>query len=168
MYHFLKNHIFGTVCTLFFIFYLAFLMLIFFAPRVDLHNRGFVFCTKQMINNFHDCSSHRVWCSVKVIVKNNACDFKVIKDGFSLWLKGEQKTPWANYYFEPVLQDEPNTDDEELKAYYQEHLDLFADMEELNKNRIELEKQVDKIQDQAPQAPEEVEIKEEETTNEEQ
>ena len=146
----IKKHWFGIIFGTLFVLYALFLMLIFFAPRVDLAERGFVFCTKQMINDFHQCQNHKVLCTIKVMFKNNACDFGVINKGFKLWFEGKQETPWANYYFEPITEEKPEVDDEELKAYYQEHLDLFAEMEELNKNRIALEKQTQKEIDETP------------------
>lgn len=169
MFQKIKKHWFGIIAGMIFVLYALFLMLVFFAPRVDIKERGFVFCTKQMMAQFGECSKNKVLCTIKVMLKNNVCDFNVVKTGFVQWLDGTQKTPWANYYFEPVLSQEDPADDEELKAYYQEHLDLFAEMEELNKNRIELEKQTQKIVDEPPSAPtEDDEITfNEETKNEE-
>jgi len=140
MRKFIKKNAFWIVVDFVFLLYFAFLGLIFFAPRVDKLERGFIGCTKNLIEDIYQCREVGVWCSIKATLKNNICDFKVIKSGFVAWLNGKQKTPFANYYFEPVLEDEP---DEELKALYQEHIDIFKDMEELNKKRIELERKLE-------------------------
>ena len=66
-----------------------------------------------------------------------------MKDGFKAWLEGRQETPYANYYFEPVLDKEIEPDDEELKAFYLEHQNIVQEMEELNKKGIELEMQLE-------------------------
>jgi len=143
MLKFIKKNAFWIVVDFVFFIYFVFLGIIFFAPRVDRLERGFIPCTKSMIEDIHSCRNVGIWCSVKAIFKNNVCDFTVIKKGFELWKQNKQKTPWENYYFEPVLDDDQNFDDEELKAYYEEHLDMFKEMEELNKNAIELEKKLE-------------------------
>ena len=133
MLNYLKKHAFILVFGVFFALYFAFLMLIFFAPRVDVYERGFVACTKNMIGEFSACHNGKIRCAAKIMLKNHLCDFNVVKTGFSLWLNGEQKTPWANYYFEPVEEDLNPTEDEALQAYYKEHADIVKEMEDLNK-----------------------------------
>ncbi|MBO4294211.1 MAG: hypothetical protein J5896_02050, partial [Alphaproteobacteria bacterium] len=71
-------------------------------------------------------------------------------EGFSNWLKGTQSTPWANYYFEPVIEQEPDIENEELQAYYQQHLNMLEQMEEINKKHIELETELNAIKPEAP------------------
>ena len=166
MRKFLKKHLFWIIIDIVFTIYFLFLALVFFAPRVDMAERGFIPCTKKMINDMLICQQNKTWCTVKFVVKNNICDFKVVKEGFRLWLDGKQERPWSNYYFEPVLE-EPETEDEELKAYYQEHLDLFSEMEELNKNRIELEKKLKEAKEEVPALPEKNEISKKEKVNDE-
>jgi len=78
-----------------------------------------------------------------VMLKNHVCDFNVVKTGFSLWLDGKQKTPWKNYYFEPVTENPDPTEDEELQAYYKKHLDMVKEMEELNQKYFALEEKLD-------------------------
>lgn len=151
MLKYIKKHIFMIVFSLVFGLYFCFLMLIFFAPRVDLEERGFVKCTKNMIADFSNCQKNKVRCAVKTMFKNHICDFNVVKTGFSQWLKGEQKTPWANYYFEPVTEDLNPAEDEELQAYYQKHQDILSEMEELNQKYFELEKQLDKKELEVPE-----------------
>lgn len=143
MLKYLKKHVFLIVFSLLFVFYFAFLTIIFFAPRVDLYDRGFVACTKNMMADFSKCQKNKTWCATKVMLKNHACDFNVIKVGFSLWLDGKQKTPWENYYFESVTENPNPMEDEELQAYYEKHLDMLKEMEELNQKYFELEKKLD-------------------------
>ena len=153
MIHKIKKHAFAIVFGFVFALYFAFLMLIFFAPRVDLYGRGFVGCTKKMIADFEKCEKKKAGCAAKVMIKNHACDFGVVKTGFVLWTQGKQKTPWANYYFEPVTEEPNPIEDEELKAYYQKHVDIVSEMEELNQKYFELEKQLDKNKIAVPQEP---------------
>lgn len=152
----IKKHAFMIFFGIIFILYFAFLTLIFFAPRVDVQQRGFVACTHQMIANFSVCGKHNVWCAGKVMLKNHACDFRVVTTGLKAWWNGLQKTPWANYYFEPQTEEkQPEIEmDEELQAYYQKHLDMVSEMEALNQKYIELEKQHNQINVQMPVAPE--------------
>jgi len=149
----LKKHAFMIGFGIVFCVYLAFLALVFFAPRVDLYERGFVGCTKKMIVEFSVCQKNKMWCTLKMMLKNHVCDFKVVKTGFSSWLQGEQKTPWANYYFEPVTENLNPTEDEELQTYYQEHLDMLSEMEELNKKYFELEEKLNQKKPEVPQVP---------------
>ena len=149
----IKKHIFVVVFGIFFGLYIAFLALIFFAPRVDLYERGFVKCTKNMIADFSGCTKNKLRCATKAMFQNHACDFKVIQTGVLLWLKGDQKTPWANYYFEPVTEEPNPTEDEELQAYYKQHLDMVKEMEELNQKYFELDKQLTEQERQIPQHP---------------
>ena len=147
----IKKNIFMIVFGIIFGLYIAFLALIFFAPRVDLYERGFVKCTKNMIADFSGCAKNKLRCAAKAMFRNHACDFKVIQTGFSLWLKEEQKTPWANYYFEPVTEEPNPVDDEELQAYYKQHLDMVKEMEELNQKYFELDKRLSEQERQIPQ-----------------
>ena len=144
MFQFLKKHLFWIVCGGIFALYFAFLAIIFFAPRADRLERGFIPCTHQLMDKLYACHEKKsIWCQAKAIVQNNACDFKVMKDGFKAWLEGRQETPFSNYYFEPVLDKEIEPDDEELKAFYLEHQNIVQEMEELNKKGIELEMQLE-------------------------
>ncbi len=74
---------------------------------------------------------------LKSILKNTSCDSKVIFDGIKNWVKGEQKTPWQNYMFEPEVKKEVL--DEELQDFYAKNKDLSKEIEELKKKNMELE-----------------------------
>lgn len=148
----IKKHWFAVLVGLFIVFYFSFLSLVFFAPREDALSRGFVGCTKKLIDEIYDCQKGSVVCTFKAVIKNNACDFKVVREGFSLWLAKKQKTPWANYFFEPA-QEQPQVQDEALEEYYDKHVDIFKEMEDLNKERIELEKSLSRFETEAPEVP---------------
>ena len=145
MFQKIKKHLFWIVCGVIFALYFAFLAIIFFAPHQDTEERGFVLCTKQMMQDFASCQTNKISCAFKIVLKNNACDFKVIKDGFVLWLDDKQQTPWANYYFEPAEQEDTlPLEDKAFKTYYENHQKIVQEMEELNKKAIELEKGIEK------------------------
>lgn len=148
----IKKYPFAAFLGLFIVFYFGFLSLVFFAPREDALSRGFVGCTKKLIDEIYNCQKGSVVCTFKAVVKNNACDFKVVCEGFSLWLAKKQKTPWENYFFEPA-KEQPQVQDEALEEYYAEHVDIFKEMEDLNKERIELEKSLNQFENEAPKVP---------------
>ena len=131
--------VFGTLFGL----YAVFLIIIAFSPRADAQNRGFIPCTIKLTENLENCASKGAWCYIKKIAQNNACDFKVIVDGFSLWMKGEQKAPWSNYYFTPIEPENPDFQNKELQEVYENNAKILQEMEELNAKRIELETKLD-------------------------
>lgn len=143
----LKKYWFVIFVSTFVLFYMLFLGLIFFSPKEDALQRGFIPCTTQMAEDVYLCSQNKISCTSKAILKNNVCDMKVIFKGFKAWLQGLQKTPWNNYLFEPEITANPLEEDEELKAYYAEHLEIAKEMEELNKDAIALEKKLMEIKD---------------------
>ena len=105
---FLKHHWFGLILSLFMLAYLLVFVLVLLSPRYDVQKRGFIPCTETMAEQLIDCDNG-AWCMLKTIVRNGWCDAEVIGGGFRMWLRGEQKTPWANYLFEP---EQPRPDEE--------------------------------------------------------
>jgi hypothetical protein len=91
-----------------------------------------------MVDNMYDCN-REIWCSIKAISNNTFCDFKVILDGFNLWLNDKQDTPWSNYIFEPELPDSSFFDKEDLEEYLKNNPDIKAEMKRLDKLRKDLE-----------------------------
>jgi len=136
------NRVFKTVVTSFIGLFLAFCIIIVSSPREDLQKRGFIPCTETMIAELHDCEGI-VWCTVKAILKNAACDFKVIKKGFGGWLRGEQETPWANYLFAAEKEDDF---EEILRQFYDENPDIAGEMRRLKELHEELENAIRKIE----------------------
>ncbi len=125
----LKRHWFGFLVGWLTLMWLTVFLLVLFSPRQDQLNRGFIPCTKQMMQNIFNCPESKTWCLTKAIIENTRCDTMVILDGFGAWIKGKQKTPWENYLFTP--QTSSIQDDEELKKYYEENPDIAAQMETL-------------------------------------
>ena len=137
---FLRDHWFGFLLSLFFGAYFVVFLLVLFAPTKDIQKRGFTKCSASLYNDLKLCDRSS-WCLLKNVLINNWCNVTVVGDGVSAWVKGEQSTPWANYFFEPELpqSDEPHP---ELVKFYQESTDLPRQMNELkNKNKI-LEQEV--------------------------
>ncbi len=143
MLKFMKKYWFAIVFGTLFGLYAVFLLIIAFAPRVDAQNRGFIPCTIELTERLEACNAKSAWCHIKNIAKNNACDFKVITNGFSLWLKGKQNTPWSNYYFTPIEPENPDFQNKELQEVYENNAKILQEMEELNAKRIELEMTLD-------------------------
>ena len=138
MRNFLKIHWFGFIISVFAVFYLTVFLLVLFAPREDGLNRGFIPCTKTLAAEIFACEQNKAWCMSKAIVKNTWCDTLVVLDGFGAWVRGRQKTPWANYLFTPEpFETEPPA--EELQQFYAENPDIAADMQKLDQDRQKLE-----------------------------
>lgn len=134
----LKNYWFGTFITLVICVFVLMFFLILIAPKQDAKNRGFVFCTQNMIDNLADCN-RTIWCSTKAIAKNTLCDLKTIGNGVSWWIKGKQPTPWSNYIFEPELMQNDFVDEEARQEYLDKYPDVRQEMETLHRLRKELE-----------------------------
>ncbi len=144
---FIKHHWFGLIISLFMLAYLLVFVLVLFAPRYDEQKRGFIPCTEIMAEELIFCDNN-AWCMLKTIGKNTWCDTKVVARGFGQWLKGEQKTPWANYIFEPQLPQQ-NTEteveaEESLQEFYEQTPDIEASMQNLRKLNRELEEKIKK------------------------
>lgn len=131
--NFLKQYWFGLFLAIITSFFVLVFIIVLFAPRQDELKRGFIPCTEKMAEEMLSCESNRkVFCMLKAVVKNNFCDIDVIGEGLKKWLLGEQKTPWANYYFTPQLSEE----DEGLKEYLDKHPNIGKRMQELRKNNL--------------------------------
>lgn len=137
---FLKYHWFGFLLSLVFGAYVFLFLLVLFAPAKDLQNRGFTKCHALLYDNLKACHSSSQ-CLLKHILGVNGCYASVVGEGFALWIKGEQKTPWANYFFEAELpeKEEPHP---ELKKFYQESVDLPRQMNELKQKNKMLEQEI--------------------------
>lgn len=152
---FLKHHWFGTVVSLFVLFFVTVFLLVLFSPRQDLQKRGFIPCTENMVSEMLSCRENKAFCMLGSVIKNSWCDSKVVLNGLGAWVKGQQSTPWENYLFEPELKE--TEQDEGLQEFYDENPDVSASMEELRRQNIELKKQISETE----------ELKEEENGTEE-
>ena len=115
-----------------FIFFVTYMVTVmFFSPRQDALERGFIPCTKQLISSIADCNRGSISCPMKYLWKDMKCNSIVILDGLGAWVKGEQSTPWESYLFTPVTEIETDG----IAPY--EELD---DMQELESQRAFIEK----------------------------
>lgn len=135
---FIKNYWFGTLLGLAVSAFMLMLMLILIAPKQDVQNRGFVYCTQNLIDDLADCN-RALWCSSKAVSKNTWCDIKIIADGFLLWMDNKQPKPWSNYIFKPELPQNSFVDEEARAEYLKQYPDVKQEMESLHKLRKELE-----------------------------
>ena len=133
---FIKIHWFGLIVSLVVFWYVLLFALVLISPKQDNLERGFIPCTKKLQENINSCTTGNL-CVLKHIIKNSACDSGVIISGLNLWIKGEQKNPWANYIFIPEINSEEI--DEGLKEFYAEHPNLEEEMQTLKKLNEELE-----------------------------
>lgn len=140
--NFIKIHWFGLLTSLVVLFFVLVFVLVLFSPRHDLQKRGFIPCTEEMVSDMFSCES-KVSCMLGVVTKNSICDSKVIIIGMKSWIYGQQKTPWANYFFIPELAPAQETD-AGLQEFYDENPHVTANMEELRKLNQNLEKEVEK------------------------
>jgi hypothetical protein len=136
----IKNHWFGLLMSAFALLYAALMLIIVSAPREDLLERGFIPCTKIMMDEILACPQGKIGCMSKIIVRNNLCDIGVIAGGFSAWIKGKQPRPWSNYFFTPELNAKPSAEsDEVLEEYYQQNPNIAEQMEKIHQKRLDLE-----------------------------
>lgn len=102
-----KNYWFIFICCLFVGVFFLFSVVVALAPHIDMKQRGFTPCTYQMANDFNQPEKLSFWQIVSVINKGYVCYAGVVWQGMKMFFNGEQKTPWANYLFEPELETIP-------------------------------------------------------------
>ncbi len=142
MLNFIKKYWFTIIMAFFILLYITIFILVWFSPKSDKLERGFIPCTKQLTSNILHNKEQSSLNLAKIIIENTYCDAKVVFRGFTNWINGKQKKPWSNYFFEPVYEKQTTHEDEELISFYKENPFLSKDMEELNKKRIILEQQL--------------------------
>ncbi len=134
---FLKNHWFGFLLSLVVGGYFVVFLLVLFAPKQDIRQRGFVKCSAALSENMPQCGGGK-WCLLTEVLRNGWCDVKVVGEGVALWAAGKQATPWANYFFEP-LEAEPQMSAEALDYYQKNRENLKKSMERIKQLNQELE-----------------------------
>ena len=97
------QYLYYIFLTLFVAFVTYLTAVLFAAPRKDALDRGFILCTKQLVGELSDYESSRIGRLFGVLWRDMKCNIGVIVDGGIYWIQGKQKTPWANYLFEPQL-----------------------------------------------------------------
>lgn len=121
------QYLYYTVLTLFVGSVIYLTTVLFLAPRQDAYDRGFIACTRKLVNNLSGCERGKVGCPLKFLWHDMKCNVGIIYDGAADWLKGKQKTPWANYLFEPQL-----TAPEDQELYQSNALNDMIDIEYQN------------------------------------
>ena len=139
--NFIKYHWFNLLIALIIIFVMGFTILIALSPREDLQNRGFIPCTQELADTITSCQGN-MWCSTKAIIKNSACDAKVIGDGIKLWIAGKQKTPWSNYIFTPDLTPTDDILQKNTELFYQENPNFLEDFAKVKQEHQKLEESI--------------------------
>lgn len=135
---FIKSYWFGVLIGLWMFLFITMVVLVLVAPHHDAKNRGFAFCTQDLVDGLAQCNNSSL-CGLKAILKNTWCDVAIIAKGCGDWIKGEQPYPWSNYIFEPELKQNSYVDDAEVKEYLEQYPDTIAEMERLKQIRKDME-----------------------------
>lgn len=138
--NFIKYYWFNILIALIIIFGMVMTLIVAFSPREDNLKRGFIPCTEELADNILSCGGS-LWCATKAVIKNSMCDADVIFNGFTLWIKGQQKTPWSNYIFTPDLSHKKDLSDTNSEIFYQENPNYLQDFEELKQTNKKLEEE---------------------------
>lgn len=102
-----KDYWFIFLCSAIILVFFLFSVIIAVAPHIDQKQRGFAPCTYQMAETFQMADELGFVQTMTIINKGYVCYLSVMWHGWVLFVKGEQKTPWANYLFEPELEQIP-------------------------------------------------------------
>ena len=135
----LRRYWFSACMSIFLLGAFLYFIIVFTSPRYDIQRRGFVPCTEKLAIDIENCGKNNILCILGSIGKDNICNIQVIGHGMSAWLQGEQRTPWANYIFEPELPTQPQTTDEGIEEFYQENPNIHQEMQQLKKLNKEQE-----------------------------
>ena len=145
--NFIKYHWFGLIVSAIVLFFIAVFFIVLIAPRYDEQKRGFVACTAQMAGEIQNCESDNL-CVLGKVIENTFCNISVIKDGFLMWKKGEQNTPWANYLYEPLVKQQSTDDDIESEESLEEYYKSVPNIKEEMKNLENLNKKLEVNEDE--------------------
>lgn len=142
---FLKHHWFGFILSAIVLIYLVVFLLVLVSPQQDAEGRGFVKCTNELRSEVTRCAGGK-FCVLGAVVDSGFCNIGVVGSGVINWVKGNQKTPWANYLFAPEKITVSDGDEYAagLADFYRENPNPAQGMENLKKANVELE---DKVKD---------------------
>lgn len=103
-----KEHWFGFILSVMVFVCSCFVIVVGAAPHQDMKMRGFAPCTYAMATELGQTETKvKAGEVIEIVSRGFICYAQVMKEGMKLYLVGEQKTPWANYLFEPeTLNDE--------------------------------------------------------------
>lgn len=98
----IREYWFGELMALIVVLFLLFVTVVAVAPHHDMKMRGFAPCTMAVAEELNiSASQKKIWEVMSAVGSGYLCYAAVMREGVSLWLDGEQTTPWANYMFEP-------------------------------------------------------------------
>lgn len=138
---FIKAYWFGLLTSFILLVGFLFFLLVLVSPRYDAQKRGFISCTEQLSANISTCSAETKYrCIFGAIMQNSWCDIKVIGQGFSLWVKGQQKAPWSNYIFKPDILSAEDKDNPLDQEFYEQNQHPELDLLKLQQLQDVLEK----------------------------
>ena len=99
-----REHWFGLILSVMVLVCACFVLVDAIAPHGDAKMRGFTPCTYTMATELGQTGEAvKVIEVMKIVGRGFFCYGKVMKEGMSLFWHGKQKTPWANYLFEPEV-----------------------------------------------------------------
>ena len=105
----LKDYWFEIFVSIMVFFCLLFVVIIAVAPHNDAEMRGFAPCTYQMAEDLGQEVKPDLKMIFGVVTTGYGCYFSVMKQGVVQYFAGKQKTPWANYLFQPIVLDLEDT-----------------------------------------------------------
>lgn len=137
---FIRKHWFGFLIGCWFLLLSFFVAIILYAPHHDAKNRGFAYCTQELIEKIGNCENAGL-CVAGAILHNTWCDIGIIKQSFVDWLDNKHPYPWSGYVFKPELPLAQSAyfDENEIREYMQKYPDTLQYMENLKQLRKDLE-----------------------------
>lgn len=136
--NFIKNHWFGLAIWIWVIAIAMLMIVVLISPHYDAKNRGFAFCTQQLVENLSECE-RKVACSFSAILNNTRCDVKIIYNSIIDWIDNKHAYPWSGFIFEVEILSDSLIDEEERQEYLEEYPDTLLEMEKLKKLGKDLE-----------------------------
>lgn len=127
MVKFLREYWFSFFLGLFVLFFMSCVAIIAVAPHNDSEMRGFTPCTYRMAEKLMLRETLKYTEVMSIITEGYGCYFAVMGEGISLFYKGEQATPWANYLFKVTTNE---TDDDAFDAELEQN-NLFVEDDEI-------------------------------------
>lgn len=137
--NFIKRNFFGFLIAMIIISSGTLFVAMIISPKEDLQKRGFIPCTEKFVQQASACENSKT-CLVGGIFEHMVCGFEVLGEGFSKWIDGEQKTPWENYIFSPIVEVKNNEhmNQEGIDDLYRENPNIVEDMIQTQKLHEEM------------------------------
>ncbi len=152
--HLVKKYWFETVMIFFVAVFIGMVGILLLSPKQDMDNRGFIPCTKALMDNLFDCE-RKVLCSIDAVLGNTKCEIDVIYEGIKLWMNKKQPYPWSNYIFKPKLLSSVYIDEKAVEEYLKKYPNVKDDMKKLHQLRKDLENEKNTSEDYKKLWPEE-------------